>query len=209
MFEDAAPVFIDPPADKAAESSPQGEPRFLVQDKTVSHIRLSFFDNYLKAGTAGQILDKARMLVVGNPVNDRLSFLLGPLEASAQEAREEETAKQNNASAAEKDRQRIAKYQPFVEFCGSTFTTKSPLNGFLYMSFSGQEKHDVVPTLGEILEMPDSSFGKARLAVLPACNTAVTYSPKIGKGLRPNWSRIRSAPSWLNRAGRPGWTRSV
>jgi len=74
---------------------------------------------------------------------------------------------------------RIDQYSPFVEFSEKTFTSKSPLYGFLYMAYSGSEKDDGVLTLKEILEMPDSCFKNARLAVLSACNTAVTYSPKI------------------------------
>ncbi|THB68211.1 MAG: CHAT domain-containing protein, partial [Desulfovibrio sp.] len=83
---------------------------------------------------------------------------------------------------AENDLEQIAKYAgilEFIEFSESTFTSKSPLYGFLYMAYSGVEADDGVLTLKEILELPESAFAEADLAVLSACNTAVTYSPKI------------------------------
>jgi CHAT domain-containing protein len=47
------------------------------------------------------------------------------------------------------------------------------------MAYSGSETDDGVLTLKEILELPDYAFKNAKLAVLSACNTAVTYSPRI------------------------------
>jgi CHAT domain-containing protein len=81
-------------------------------------------------------------------------------------------------------KKKINRLSNFIEFSDKTFTTKSPLYSFLYMAYSGSEKDDGVLTLKEILEMPESCFSNARLAVLSACNTAVTYSPKIKKGER-------------------------
>ena len=63
-----------------------------------------------------------------------------------------------------------------VDFVGNSIS-KSPLSGFLYMTDS--KEHDGVLTLKEIMELPDSNFVNADLAVLSACNTAVMYSPKI------------------------------
>ena len=79
----------------------------------------------------------------------------------------------------EKYQKKINMYEPFIEFSEQTFISKSPLYGFLYMAYSGSEADDGVLTLKEILELPDACFKNARLAVLSACNTAVTYSPKI------------------------------
>lgn len=72
------------------------------------------------------------------------------------------------------------KQQKFFDFYAGRFQNKSHLNGFLYMAYpSGNE--DGVLTLKEILEMPNSAFGAAQIAILSACNTAVSYSPKVIK----------------------------
>ena len=70
-------------------------------------------------------------------------------------------------------------YKDFLSYYGKTFPNNSHLNGFLFMAYPDSDSG--VLTLKDILEMPDSSFDEASLAVLSACNTAVSYSPKVIK----------------------------
>jgi CHAT domain-containing protein/tetratricopeptide (TPR) repeat protein len=72
----------------------------------------------------------------------------------------------------------IALYQNFLSFYDANFTNNSHLNGFLFMAYPDGKENGLL-TLREIQELPDSSFAKASLAVLSACNTAVSYSPKV------------------------------
>lgn len=97
-----------------------------------------------------------------------------------------------------------ARLTNFIEFSDRTFTTKSPLYGFLYMSYNGSEKDDGVLTLKEILEMPDSCFKSANLAILSACNTAVTYSPQITKGQRDDLESKKISQELVNAGFTPG-----
>lgn len=230
----------------------KGEPHFLVQDKTIAFIRLSFFDQYIKARTASKSQKNGKMLAVGNPRHQILKAGLPELEAAEAEVKEavrtavdmglpkphlmvgkaateqawrqaaaegdysifyfathgvpyaetlasirafeirmakwkrkaEEARKANKPDIASKYARRIKKYRPYLEFCRKVFTVKSPLYGYLYMAYPDKQNCDGVLTLKEIMELPDRSFAKARLAVLSACNTAVTYSPKISKEIR-------------------------
>ncbi|MDR2077127.1 MAG: CHAT domain-containing protein [Desulfovibrio sp.] len=74
----------------------------------------------------------------------------------------------------------IERYQAFLDFYDKVFTNNSHLNGFLYFSYpDGNE--DGTLKLRDVLELPDSVFANANLAVLSACNTAVSYSPKVLK----------------------------
>jgi CHAT domain-containing protein len=66
----------------------------------------------------------------------------------------------------------------FADFVEQQFQNKSHLNGFLYMSYPDGVENGTL-TLKNILEMPDSAFSEAELAVLSACNTAVSYSPQV------------------------------
>lgn len=70
-------------------------------------------------------------------------------------------------------------FKDFLAYYEKTFPNSSHLNGFLFMAYPDSENG--VLTLKDILEMPDSSFDNASLAVLSACNTAVSYSPKVIK----------------------------
>lgn len=72
----------------------------------------------------------------------------------------------------------------------SNLKSRSPLNGFLYLSsakgqdiYQGpiEESADGLLTLKEILELPEQSFEHTRYVILSACNTAVTYVPKAFK----------------------------
>lgn len=98
-----------------------------------------------------------------------------------------------------------AKQQKFFDFYSRRFQNKSHLNGFLYMAYPGGAE-DGVLTLKEILEMPDSTFGSARLAVLSACNTAVSYSPKV---IRDEHIRDALEEQAAREMASAGWTPGV
>ena len=74
----------------------------------------------------------------------------------------------------------IGLLQSFLSFYDTTFQNKSHLNGFLFMAYPDGTESGIL-TLREILELPDAVFKNASLAVLSACNTAVSYSPKVVK----------------------------
>ena len=251
---------------------PNGDPRYLVYDRTISYLRLSFFDKYVESKKSKPGLQKANMLVVGNPTHNTLRVLLKPLAAAENEAKsvcadapalglskptlligdkatedawrkatiakkysifyfathgvpyaevvenqrrlqgkliqwrakQKELTNQNKTEQAQVYTKRISKYQPVVDFYQSTFQSQSPLNGFLYMAQTGEEKHDGVLTLKEIMEASDSTFANARLAVLSACNTAVTYSPKISKELRNELESTEANSQLTNSDWTPG-----
>ncbi|WP_186441536.1 CHAT domain-containing protein [Desulfamplus magnetovallimortis] len=226
-----------------------GEPEFLVYNKNISYLRLSFFDNYKSNKGKTSVLQNPKTICVANPDHKFLKTALAELPGTEKEVEgvkkaieskkliapdilSRKTATEDNwkemiskgdysvyyfathgvpfaeilqdsrkiekyvdklskKMGDEKDeikidkyKKKIDKYSPFVRFCKETFNTKSPLYGFLYMTYTGKEKNDGVLTLKEIMELPDSSFKNAKLAVLSACNTAVTYSPKIDQKTR-------------------------
>ncbi|MEW5722163.1 MAG: tetratricopeptide repeat protein [Thermodesulfobacteriota bacterium] len=227
-----------------------GRPRFLVQDKTVSYIRLSFFDQVFGRKEAPASFDQSRIIAVGNPSHRYLSTVLPDLPGAEKEVQQvvavaqehqvqeaqsmfydqatetawrqsvvqqpytvyyfathgvpyaelvyvrkseiepglvklrEELEKAKDEEEKKKIERRIRRYENFLEFCDRTFMSKSPLNGFLYMAYNGEEQDDGVLTLKEIMEMPAAVFTQADLAVLSACNTAVTYSPKVDDQIR-------------------------
>ena len=66
----------------------------------------------------------------------------------------------------------------YIEFFEKNRQSKSHLNGFLFMAYP-DERNDGLLTLKEILEIPDNSLKNATLAILSACNTAVSYAPKV------------------------------
>jgi hypothetical protein len=98
----------------------------------------------------------------------------------------EKTRKKYEETKDEKLLEKIKGFEAFANFYDKTFMSKSPLNGFLYMTYAGEEGQDGVLTLKEIMEMPESSFKSANLAILSACNTAVTYSPMVSPKTRKN-----------------------
>ena len=65
-----------------------------------------------------------------------------------------------------------------LEFIKKAFPNKSHLYAYLYMTYP-DEGYSGTLTLKKILELPESVFSNANLAVLSACNSAVTYSPKV------------------------------
>lgn len=74
----------------------------------------------------------------------------------------------------------ISLWHDFITFYDTSFKNNSHLNGFLFFAYPDGNETGIL-TLREILELPDSVFAKADLAVLSACNTAVSYSPKVVK----------------------------
>ena len=99
----------------------------------------------------------------------------------------------------------MPKRQAFVDFCDNTFKNNSHLNGFLYFSYPDNENG--VLTLKDVLELPDSVFAKADLAVLSACNTAVSYSPRVvqNKDIQENLESQEAADELVA----AGWTPGV
>ena len=69
-------------------------------------------------------------------------------------------------------------YRNFLTFFDTNFPNNSHLNGFLFMAYPDGTENGLL-TLKDIQQLPDASFKNASLAVLSACNTAVSYSPKV------------------------------
>jgi tetratricopeptide (TPR) repeat protein/CHAT domain-containing protein len=245
-----------------------GQPRYLVYDKAVSYLRLSFLAKVNGLSEQSPILGDARILAVGNPLHTVLQMpdLPGAVQEVEQlktiaaadrlpepelmirdEATEdlwkekvtnnhynifyfathgvpfaemlyirkqaenslsqwkslilEETEEGGRKTVSRDIEEKVEKWQPYLEFCDRVFTSKSPLYGFLYLSYSGNEQNDGVLTLKEITELPDSVFSEARMAILSACNTAVTYSPKISPELRKEMEEETKISQELIRAG--------
>ena len=245
-----------------------GQPRYLVYDKAVSYLRLSFLTNVNGLSSKDPVLGNARILAVGNPFHKVLQMpdLPGAVQEVEQlkiiaeadqlpapdlmlgsQATEDlwkekvtdshynvfyfathgvpfaemlyirkqaedslsrwkslilEGAEEGGQKMASRDiEEKVEKWQPYLEFCDRVFTSKSPLYGFLYLSYSGDERNDGVLTLKEIIELPDSVFSEARMAILSACNTAVTYSPKISPALRKEMEEESKVSQELIKAG--------
>ena len=207
-----------------------GQPHYVVQDKTVTYIRLSF----LKTGTAKRKtvpFKQYKIIAIGNPTHNVLKVSLPPIKGTEVEVANltqvtekakmkppvtlmqkdatedtwrEMVQKENfnvmyfathgvpfaeviwlkrkiENSSKEKIRQRFSQYMQFIQ---DEFKSKSPLYGFLYMAYEKPGGQNGVLTLKEIMELPESVFSKAEIAVLSACNTAVTFSPKVDKDIR-------------------------
>lgn len=246
------------------------EPHYLVYDKTVAYVRLSFFSRIYAAGKNTAFSENA-MLAVGNPAHRDLKVALTDLPAAENEVKQAvKVAESNNFKKVdalykdeaseitwkemtrqtpysifyfathgvpyaeimydrkatiepniEKYKKRVetaedeakkAKYEKtlnalegFENFCKENFRSKSPLNGFLYMSYNGEKDQNGVLTLKEIMEIPDSAFKQANLAVLSACNTGVTYSPKIDPKIRKETESSEVNKELLS----AGWTPGV
>lgn len=73
---------------------------------------------------------------------------------------------------------RIERAKAKITFIEETFPNKSHMYAYLYMTYP-DEGFTGTLTLKKILELPESVFKNAHLAVLSACNSAVTYSPKV------------------------------
>jgi CHAT domain-containing protein len=66
----------------------------------------------------------------------------------------------------------------FLDFYKRFFPNNSHLNGFLYMAYPDGDGSGIL-TLADIQQLPDGNFKNASLAILSACNTAVSYSPRV------------------------------
>ena len=77
-------------------------------------------------------------------------------------------------------------FLPYVKIAESNLKSKSPLNGFLYLSSEEgddilksqiPEEQDGLLTLKDIMQLKDKDFINTKFVVLSACNTAVTFVP--------------------------------
>lgn len=212
-----------------------GEPHFLVYDKTISYMRLSYFTAGKRSKKKSTPVAKLSMIALGNPVHQKITRSKQswgmPLLAGAEKEietvkniaadnkmkspviliREEATEKAWKDAVKKKNynvmyfathgvpyaevlyTQRKLKeknmfskpqFKGYYEFIEEQFTEKSPLNGFLLMGYTGEGDENGALTLKEIIGMNEKVFKSAEIAVLSACNTAVTYPAKVGKALR-------------------------
>ena len=229
------------------------QPRFLVYDKTVSSIRLSFFKG--AKASSNNLPGEKDIIAIGNPYHKDLRPLSPRLKGAEMEvtalsdifkkrppiiligeAATESKWKDliseksfeifyfathgvpfgevlwgNNYAKTlikkfEKDdnQKNIDALNRYLAFTKKTFTSKSPLFGYLYMSYTGKEKDDGVLTLKEILELPEPYFARAKVAILSACNTAVTYSPKVSKDIRKELEKDSVAKELVSSGWSPG-----
>jgi CHAT domain-containing protein len=211
-----------------------GNPRFLVEDKTITLSRLSFIRQTLGAALSAQAgVDS--IIAVGDPKNDALEVVLTRLDGAKDEVQKAVSAVNKKTSVAtimtdqeakksawiknvsdaqysifyfathgvpfaeiKSDSGRIQKgvkkardkgdptvsgkpielYENFLSYYKANFPNNSHLNGFLFMAYPDEMGNGLL-TLKDIQELPDPIFEKASLAVLSACNTAVSYSPKV------------------------------
>ena len=100
----------------------------------------------------------------------------------------------------------IGEFREFISLYEKTFTNHSHLNGFLFLAYPDAEENGML-TLREIMELPDSAFENADLAVLSACNTAVSYSPKVVKN--ENVAADLEAAEASAELAAAGWTPGV
>jgi CHAT domain-containing protein len=112
-------------------------------------------------------------------------------------------------NAITKDRNKNCDYIPAVEFYDENFQNASHLNGFLYMSYpDGQENGTLF--LKDVLALPDEVFAQAYLAVLSACNTGVSYSPKIFKDTKQKVEdELEGQEEAQRQVAEAGWTPGV
>jgi len=73
-------------------------------------------------------------------------------------------------------------YKRYYDYIDLEIIEKSHLNGYLLMADSANDNGML--TFKEILSLPESVFDNAKIAVLSACNSAVTFPSKIGQDLR-------------------------
>lgn len=104
-------------------------------------------------------------------------------------------------SADPKQMKKIEILKKNLKFCREVFTTDSPLNSFLLLARSPDKSDKGLLTLKDILDLPEACFAHAQMAVLSACNTAVTFSPKVRAELRTQFERLAasslSSHNWI------------
>ena len=212
----------------------QNEPHFLIYDKTISYMRMSYFTLEKYKSKTNIPFNQYSLIAVGNPEHQKLSepkngdtYGLPSLDGAEKEvdkitsvsvkhklkgtvilkgAEATETAWKNEVKGTkfnimyfathgvpyaevvwgqrnlEKHKLNIdPKYKTYYDFVSGEFTSKSPLNGYLLMGYSNAGSDNGVLTLGEILTMDEAVFSNAEIAVLSACNTAVTFPGKVLK----------------------------
>ena len=245
------------------------KPHFLIYDKTVSYIRLSFFSR-IYSNRKRPKFSQNKMLAVGNPTHQYLKTGLPDLPGAEKEIKnavsvaedkkmanvdmmlkeqasesdwkskvekggytiyyfathgvpyaeimqtrimigkmikkyEKRVASATDDAKKAKAQKRLEAFQGFADFYDDTFMSKSPLNGFLYMTYAdGNVTDDGVLTLKEIMELPDSAFKSANLAILSACNTAVTYSPMVSAKTRQSLESAQASKELLAAGFTPG-----
>jgi CHAT domain-containing protein len=103
-----------------------------------------------------------------------IKFDSGKIQKSVKKARD----KGETTIETSKGIEPIKPYEDFLSLYKTNFPNNSHLNGFLFMAYPDGTENGLL-TLKEIQELPDPIFEKASLAVLSACNTAVSYSPKV------------------------------
>jgi CHAT domain-containing protein/tetratricopeptide (TPR) repeat protein len=218
------------------EKRKEGNPHFLVEDKTITLSRLSFMRQTLGAAPSAQA-GVGNIIAVGDPQHDILEVVLGRLDGASAEVKRAVDAvskktpqtaamimsgsdakksawlksvsgsrysifyfathgvpyaeiksdsgriqgrvkKARNDGSSTLGKKPIELYENFLSFYKTNFPNNSHLNGFLFMAYPDGAENGLL-TLKDIQELPDPIFEKASLAVLSACNTAVSYSPKV------------------------------
>jgi CHAT domain-containing protein len=97
----------------------------------------------------------------------------------------------------------------FVKFYDENFQNPSHLNGFLYMSYPDGQENGVL-FLKDILALPDQVFAQAYLAILSACNTGVSYSPKVLRDTKQNVEEeLEGQAEAQLQVAEAGWTPGV
>ncbi|MDR1463199.1 MAG: CHAT domain-containing protein [Azoarcus sp.] len=218
------------------EKRKEGNPHFLIEDKTITLSRLSFIRQTLGTASSAQA-DIGNIVAVGDPQHDILEVVLDRLDGASAEVKKavdavnkrtpRTTATMMSGSDAKKsawhksvtdsrysifyfathavpyaeiksdsgkiqsrvkrarndghstlNKKPIELYENFISFYEKNFPNNSHLNGFLFMAYPDDAGNGLL-TLKDIQELPDPIFEKASLAVLSACNTAVSYSPRV------------------------------
>ncbi|MEO5357992.1 MAG: tetratricopeptide repeat protein [Nitrospirae bacterium YQR-1] len=94
-------------------------------------------------------------------------------------------------------------FKNLYTFFNKELTSKSPLNGFLLMSYDAKKKAggNGLLTLQEILALPESVFSNAKIAVLSACHTAVTVPPGTNEEMIQSFMNSKEVGRELEKAG--------
>jgi CHAT domain-containing protein len=94
----------------------------------------------------------------------------------------------------------------FLDFYEKFFPNNSHLNGFLYMAYPDGDESGIL-TLADIQQLPDSKFKNASLAILSACNTAVSYSPRVV--VNKKIQEVLESEETAKQLTKSGWTPGV
>jgi CHAT domain-containing protein len=94
----------------------------------------------------------------------------------------------------------------FLDYYGKFFPNNSHLNGFLYMAYPDGDGSGIL-TLTDIQQLSDSHFKNASLAILSACNTAVSYSPRVV--VNEKIQEVLESEEAAKELAKSGWTPGV